>query len=86
MIKKIGLPLVILATAQLTLVAAPSFNPLFSDGAVLQRDCPIPVWGKATPGETITLTLGEHSTTIKANEQGHWKAELPKYKAAGPSA
>jgi sialate O-acetylesterase len=30
-------------------------NPLFSDGAVLQRDQKIPVWGSARDGEKVTV-------------------------------
>ena len=29
----------------------------FSDHMVLQRDCPIPVWGTGTPGETVEVAL-----------------------------
>ena len=28
---------------------------LFSDGAVLQRDRPLPVWGQAAPGTQVTV-------------------------------
>ena len=37
--------------AELT-VAAP-----FTDNAVLQRDIPVPVWGKADAGATVTVEL-----------------------------
>jgi len=30
--------------------AAPELAPLFQDHAVLQRDKPVPVWGRAAPG------------------------------------
>ena len=32
-----------------------SLAPLFSDHVVLQRDKPLPVWGRATPGEKISV-------------------------------
>jgi len=33
----------------------PLLHPLFSDGAVLQRDRAIPIWGFANPGDTISV-------------------------------
>ena len=29
----------------------------FSDHMVLQRDCPIPVWGTGTPGDSVEVSL-----------------------------
>ena len=36
--------------------AAVSLAPLFADGAVLQREKPVPVWGSANAGEKISNT------------------------------
>ena len=33
---------------------------LFSDYAVLQRDMPVPVWGTASPGESVTIEAVLH--------------------------
>jgi sialate O-acetylesterase len=59
-------------------------HSLFSDHAVLQRDRPIPVWGRATPGETVTVSLGEGSASGTADESGRWSATLPALPAGGP--
>lgn len=60
-------------------------NPLFSDHAVLQRGKPIPVWGTATPGAEITVTLfGKNATATTADAQGQWKVALPPHEAGGP--
>ena len=50
--------------------------PIFGSGMVLQRDQPVPVWGKALPGESITVTLGGQKLTTKADPAGQWKVTL----------
>jgi len=64
--------------------AAPSLHPLFSDHAVLQRERPIPVWGKADPGEAVTVTLGASSARATAGRDGAWRVDLPAMPAGGP--
>ncbi len=60
-------------------------NALFGDHAVLQRDMEIPVWGKAAPGEKITVRFAEKiSTTTVAGPAGRWSARLPAQPAGGP--
>lgn len=44
---------------------------------VLQRDLPIPLWGWADPGESVTATLGTDTATAKANEKGEWRLTFP---------
>lgn len=58
-------------------------NPLFSDGAVLQRGQKIPVWGTARDGEKITVDFqGQKvSTTAVA---GKWSVPLDPLTAGGP--
>jgi sialate O-acetylesterase len=51
---------------------------------VLQRDTPISVWGWATPGESIAVTLaGETQKTVTGGDS-HWQASLPALPAGGP--
>jgi sialate O-acetylesterase len=57
---------------------------LFSDNMVLQRDMPLPVWGMALPGETVTVTLAGHKAHATADSQGRWMAKLPAQPAGGP--
>ncbi len=57
---------------------------LFSDHMVLQRDMPVPVWGTATPGETVTVTLNGQSQSTTAAPDGHWMLRLHKLAAGGP--
>jgi sialate O-acetylesterase len=49
-----------------------SLAPLFSDHAVLQRDKPIPIWGRADAGEPITVTFHGQTTRATATSDGHW--------------
>ena len=64
--------------------AEPTLGPLFSDHAVLQRDRPISIWGKADPGEAVSVTLGEAKASARADGSGNWRVELPAMKAGGP--
>lgn len=57
---------------------------MFSDGAVLQRDRPLPVWGWATPGAKIEVTFDARVATTKAASDGAWRVELPAHAAGGP--
>lgn len=75
--------------AMLSLLAASSadaalLHDLFQDHAVLQRDKAINVWGRAAPGESLTITLDGSSSPSKADSTGLWRASLPSMKAGGP--
>jgi sialate O-acetylesterase len=63
---------------------APLMDALFADHAVLQRDRPIDVWGRAAAGETVTVTLASATQTARADSQGHWALKLPAQTAGGP--
>jgi len=57
---------------------------LFADHAVLQRNTPIPVWGTASPGEQVTVTLNAAIENTTADATGKWMVRLKKQKAGGP--
>jgi sialate O-acetylesterase len=57
---------------------------LFSDGAVVQRDRPLPVWGWASPGAKIEVEFDGRSATAIAAKDGAWRTQLPAHKAGGP--
>ena len=64
--------------------AAVSLPAIFSDHMVLQREHPNPVWGKADPGEKVSVSFnGQHHETI-ADEQGNWRIHLEPTPAGGP--
>lgn len=62
----------------------PAFSSLFSSHMVLQRERPISVWGSATPGAELRVSLAEHVQNVRADKSGNWSAELPALPAGGP--
>ena len=51
---------------------------------VLQREMPIPIWGRAEPGEQVTVKFAEHEVSTAADGKGRWTIRLPAIKAGGP--
>lgn len=64
--------------------AIPLLHGLFQDHAVLQRDRPIAIWGRATANAAVTVSLGPASATVHAGVDGRWSAALPAMPAGGP--
>jgi len=50
---------------------------LFTDHLVLQRDRPVPVWGRAAPGETIVVEFAAQRHETVATADGSWRVTLP---------
>lgn len=50
---------------------------LFGDQMVLPREVPVPVWGWAEGGESITVEFGDQRRMTTADAQGKWSLELP---------
>ncbi len=57
---------------------------IISDGAILQRDTELKIWGWASAGETVELTLHKKKFKTQADASGHWTIKLPKQPAGGP--
>ena len=57
-------------------------SSLFQDHMVLQRDMPVPVWGKADPGEAIRVEFGEQIKQTTADVAGKWTVRLDPIKEA----
>ena len=57
---------------------------LISDGMVMQREAEVPVWGWATPGETVTVTFNGQSHTAETDADSTWMITLPAMDAGGP--
>lgn len=49
---------------------------IFSDHMVLQRDTPVPVWGKAEPGQQVQVRFGGQQVQAVADEAGDWRVDL----------
>jgi sialate O-acetylesterase len=58
-------------------------HALFSDGAVLQREMRVPVWGAARDGERVTVKLQDQTVSTTARD-GQWRVELQPLQAGGP--
>jgi sialate O-acetylesterase len=58
-------------------------NPIFSDGAVLQRGQPVPVWGSARDGEKVTVAF-ENQTLSTTATNGKWSVKLKPLNEGGP--
>lgn len=54
-------------------LTVPSF---FSEHMVLRKAAKVPVWGKATPGLTVTVTLGKKTAKAPAGPDGKWRVDL----------
>ena len=59
-------------------------SKLFSDGAVLQRNAPVSVWGTAPGRAQITVALDEAAQSVQATPDGRWTATLEPRAAGGP--
>lgn len=57
---------------------------IFQSNMVLQRDVPVNVWGWASPGEEVTVTLSMRTASVKAGRDGKWLVKLPALAAGGP--
>ncbi len=77
-----ALPLALLLPAAAR--AAPSFDPLYSDHAVLQRGRSLAVSGRADPGEAVTVTLAGATASATAGADGRWQVSLVAQSAGGP--
>lgn len=59
-------------------------NGLFGDGAVLQRDISLIVWGRAPAGTEVTVRLADQVGVAKAGADDAWRVKLPAMPAGGP--
>lgn len=59
---------------------------VFGSDMVLQRDCPVPLWGRAVPNARVTASLcrGGVTAAATADPNGHWQLTLPPQPGGGP--
>jgi sialate O-acetylesterase len=58
---------------------------IFSTHAVLQKSEKVPIWGKAAPNESVTVTLDQATATATAGADGKWQVVLDlKNEGPGP--
>ncbi len=61
-----------------------SLPGIFADHMVLQRGMEAPVWGAASPGERVTVTIGGAAKSATADPGGKWSLRLDPMEAGGP--
>ena len=54
----------------------------YRDGAILQRNHPISVWGHANAGETVTVILDSEKLSARANDLQQWSVTFPPRQAS----
>jgi len=50
---------------------------IFGDNMVLQQGMSVPVWGHASPGEQVSVTVYGETRSTTASDEGKWKIFLP---------
>ncbi len=73
----------LIATVARANVALPD---VISSGMVLQRDQVVPIWGKADPGEAVTVRFNGQVKTTTADANGRWVIRLQRLKATATPA
>jgi sialate O-acetylesterase len=76
---KLSLPLrlaVAAAISTATAFADVKLPAIISDHMVLEKSAKVPVWGKADPGEEVTVTLNGQSAKTTADAGGKWMTSL----------
>lgn len=61
-----------------------SVSPLFSDHMVLQRGVALPVWGWATAGEPITVSIDGQEQHAVTDKDGRWMLRLAPLQVGAP--
>lgn len=82
--KKIGLFIVLLLFKSAIGYCDIKLPRLISDGAVLQREVSLDIWGWASEGEKITMSLDNKNYEAVANQSGEWQISLPAQTEGGP--
>jgi sialate O-acetylesterase len=79
---KLLLILLLLSATAITAAANVTLPDVISDAMVLQRDRAVPIWGKADPGESVTVKFGNQSRTAVAGGDGKWTIRLSPMRAS----
>jgi sialate O-acetylesterase len=81
LVKAVLLAILVSVAARGTARADVTPHPLFTDNMILQRGVELTVWGKAAPGEAVTVSLGKATAKAEADKDGKWAVKLPKQDA-----
>ncbi|UKJ07955.1 sialate O-acetylesterase [Solitalea lacus] len=74
--------LILLLTSSVCIQAQVRLPKVLGSNMVLQREKPVPVWGWAAPGESVTVSFSGQQKTTKTDIAGNWKVMLSPLKAS----
>ncbi|MBN8838086.1 MAG: sialate O-acetylesterase [Sphingobacteriia bacterium] len=81
LLKKYGLCLLLFGTTIQTIRAQLKLAEVFGDNMVLQRGKPICFWGKAIPGDIVSIRFAGKNRKVVAGQNASWRISFPKKKA-----
>lgn len=58
---------------------------IISDNMVIQADTAVPIWGWASPGEKITLTINDQKCSTSSGTDGKWMIKLKPIRSSDKS-
>lgn len=64
-------------------IAEVKLPSILGDNMVLQQGQPVPIWGKADPGEKVTVRFMGQTKQATAGQDGAWRVDLDPLKATG---
>ena len=70
-----------IALASVSASAAIRLAAPFTEGAVLQRQRLVPVWGRAEPGNTVKVAFADEERSAVADAEGRWRVDMPAMEA-----
>lgn len=73
----LALALAFVPALALTADAETRMPAIFGEGMVLQHGKPLPIWGWDTPGQKVTVKLGQANAETTTGPDGRWSATLP---------
>ena len=75
---------VLLLLSAAGLSATVKVGSMFSSDMVLQRGIPVPVWGTATPGESVAVSFNGQRVRTTTGTDSQWTLTLAPMNAGGP--
>jgi len=72
-LSRMVLSLIILRHFTISLSADVTMPSVFGDHMVLQQGVTLPVWGDASPGERVSVMIGDRYEETKTDFRGHWR-------------
>ena len=81
---RILFPICLSFVANSLLTAEVRLPSVISDHMILQRDMPARIWGKADPGEAVTVRFHGQTVRTEAGALGKWSVYLAPTPAGGP--